>query len=266
MVSAPKQRKNTAIIGGGCAGMKAAMDLYDRGHSVTIYEKEAELGGQLNLAAVPSFKWTQRSFRNYLFHQMSKRNIEVIYNTPVKSGDLDGKYDMVFVAIGAEPLVPRIPGIEGLPTYKDVFKDPSIVNGRAIIIGGGEIGLELGIYLNKLGHETLIIEMKDKLAAEMTPVHFRRPYREMWEKLEGFKWELNATVTKVEGKNVTYTREGKETIVPGGTIIIASGSKPLRDESVSFGGFDHYRPIGDCWELGNIATALRSAHYAANNI
>ena len=180
LMNTPGKPKNVAIIGGGCAGMKAAIDLYDRGHRVTIYERESILGGQLNLAGIPKTKWTQKRFRDYLVHQVEKRGIQIKLNTEIKPGELDVRHELVFVAIGAEPIRPSIPGTEGLMTFQDAFEHPERIRGKVVVIGGGEIGLELSLWLvREQGHETMCIEMQDRLAPTMAPVHFRRPYREM---------------------------------------------------------------------------------------
>lgn len=268
LIIPPGLPKELAVVGGGCAGMKAAIDLCDRGHTVTIYEQESELGGQLNLAGIPKAKWTQQRFRNYLVTQVGKRPIRVILNHKVEPGELDDKYDLVFVAIGAEPIRPAIPGTENLMTFADAFKNPDQVKGKVLVIGGGEIGLELALYFVKeKGLEACCIEMRECLAPEMAPVHFRRPYREMWESLEGFSWQLNSRVTRVEGGTVYYLdKDGQECSITGDTIILAVGTRGLTDEAMAFGTDDKCRMIGDCFQLGNIATAMRSAHFAAGKI
>lgn len=260
----PGESKNIGIIGGGCAGMKAAIDLFDRGHTVTIYEKEGELGGQLNLAGIPKTKWTQKRFRNYLVSQVEKRDIKVMLNTKVKPGDLDDKHDLCFVALGAEPIKPNIPGADAVMTFQEALTDAKKVRGNVIVIGGGEIGLELSIWLTKEhGHKTKCIEMGDMLAKDMAPVHFRRPYREMWEKLEDFSWELNAMVTKIVDHTVYYLQDGEEKAEEADTIILAVGTRGLSEEAMAFGKDDCFRLIGDCKEVGNIATAMRTAHFEA---
>ena len=267
MVTPPGPSKKIAIIGGGCVGMKAAMDLYDRGHSVTIFEKEDRLGGQLNLASVPDFKWTQRKFRDYLVYQVGKRGIEVVFNHEVKDGELEGKYDRIIVALGAEPIRPAIPGADVCITYKDVLEHPELAKGDVVIIGGGEIGMETGLWLAKNGHKTCVIEMQDKLAPEIPPIHFRRAYREMvWEKTDGYSWELNAKVTKIEDGKVFYEQGGEIKEIAADTVILAVGSKSLDFLTVGSCSNDLYTVLGDCVKPASIAEAMRAAHFAACNI
>ncbi|MGI5970278.1 MAG: FAD-dependent oxidoreductase [Oscillospiraceae bacterium] len=268
LVREPGAHKNIAVIGGGCAGMKAAIDLFDRGHTVTIYEKEARLGGQLNLAGIPKSKWTLARFRDYLVHQVEKRGIKVELNKKIAPGEPGDRHELVFVAIGAVPARPPIPGAEKLLTFKEAFECPDQVTGKVVVIGGGEIGLELSLYLvQEKGLEVCCIEMLDKLAPEMAPVHFRRPYREMWESQAGFSWLLNSRVTRIEpGKVFFVGAGGEEKSISADTVILAAGTKSLCDEAMQFGADGKYRLIGDCFRLGNIATAMRSAHFEACKI
>ncbi len=268
LVNAPGTPKRIAIIGGGCAGMKAAMDLYDRGHEVEIFEKQDCLGGQLNIAGIPATKWTVKRFRDYLVHQIGKRDIKVSYNAKIEPGQLDGKYDTVFVAIGAEPFCPPIPGAQNLPTFKDAFEHPEQIVGNVIVIGGGEIGLELSIFLAKeKGHKVLCLEALPELAPTMAPVHFRRPYREMWESIENLSFSTNSLVTRIEDGKVTYTLNKTEVhTVKADTVVLASGTRSLSEQALKFGPDGQYRIIGDCHSLGNIATAMRGAHFEACKI
>ena len=75
--------KRIAIIGGGTAGMKAAVDCAARGHDVTLYEKTNRLGGSLNPAGAADFKWTIKRYKEYLINQVEKSDIKVVLNTEV---------------------------------------------------------------------------------------------------------------------------------------------------------------------------------------
>ena len=70
-------RKNVLVIGGGPAGMEAARVAALRGHSVTLYEKTAVLGGQLVIAAVPPGKDELRGLVSYYVTQMQKLDVKI---------------------------------------------------------------------------------------------------------------------------------------------------------------------------------------------
>jgi 2,4-dienoyl-CoA reductase-like NADH-dependent reductase (Old Yellow Enzyme family)/thioredoxin reductase len=267
LVKEPGPTQNIAVIGGGPAGMKCAMELFDRGHKVTIFEKTDRLGGQLKLAELPYMKWTIAKYKEYLIHQVEKRGIRVVLNADIQPGDLDGKYDQVFVAIGAVPAAPPIPGAENAILFDTALKQPNQVRGRVVVIGGGEAGTETGLQAAHDGHDVLVLEMKDILDPECAPIHFRRAYREqVWEKTPNFHWELNATVERIEPGAVYYRQDGELKCVETDTVILATGTRPLSNEAFSYGPTNVFRPIGDCAKIGNLGNALRSAYYAANNI
>ena len=71
------------VIGGGPGGMRSALFLADRGHRVTIFEAESQLGGAIRHADYVDFKWTLRDYKNYLIFQVKKKGINVVLNTRV---------------------------------------------------------------------------------------------------------------------------------------------------------------------------------------
>ena len=271
MVSKPTGVKNIAVIGGGCSGLKFAMEAYDQGHKVTLYEKQGQLGGQLNLAGVPYVKSFLKKFRNYLVHQVEKRDINVVLNTEVKPGDLDGRYDYIITAIGSVPIIPKIPGIElGLP-FDYALTHLDEIKGDVVVIGGGEVGLECALEFVKLGHKAKCIEMQSVLAPEVPPVHYRRAYREMWEALEDFSSSLDSTVTAVKKNGARYSviykdKKGSEVSVPCDTVVIAAGTRSLYDEAMALCTGSNFRMIGDCFDHGNVPKALRTAYFTAHNL
>ncbi len=104
-----------AVIGGGPAGMKTAMDLCDRGHKVTLYDAEDHLGGAIYHADFVPFKWTLRDFKRYLIHQVEKRPIDVRLNTRATPEMVKAEgFDMVISALDASPVKPPIPGLDKL--------------------------------------------------------------------------------------------------------------------------------------------------------
>jgi len=274
MVTEPGEPKKIAVIGGGCAGMKFAMEACDRGHAVTIYEKAPALGGQLNLASIPYVKSFVKKFRDYLLRQVEKRDIKVVLNREIKPGELSGMYDYIIAAVGSEPIRPRIPGVENAMYFDYALTHLDEIKGDVVVVGGGEVGLECALEFVNRGHKAKCIEMQDILAPEVPPVHYRRPYREMWESLEDFSYSLNSTVTEIKKDGgrlaVVYKDgEGREVADVCDTVVIAVGTKSLYDEAMALcAGTDtlNYRMIGDCVDHGNISTVMRTAFYTARNI
>ncbi len=139
---------------------------------------------------------------------------------------------------------------------------------EVVVVGGGEIGVEMGITLARRGHIVKILEMGDTLSPESVPVHFRSIFEKTWEEQEGLSFELNALVTEITEAGVTYKdKEGKENFIPCGSVVLAAGMKAKQEEAMTFmNGAARTHMIGDCNKVGCIQTGLRTAYALGNNI
>lgn len=259
----PAERvKRIAVVGGGVAGMEAALAAAERGHEVIIYEKTDKLGGQALLSDVMWFKKEMKLFHEYLERQVRKRqNIIVNLNTectPEIIDDLDP--DAVIVAVGAEQIVPNIPGVEKAVMSFDVFghEEENVKGKKVAIIGGGDIGVELGIYLNELGHECTIVEMG----------HYIAPKAQLTERISYLEWlEQEKVQTMVDTKCVEITEkgaviedaDGNQKLLEADTVIIAVGTKSLAEERDKFidTAFDVIN-VGDCVKASSIVHAVHT--------
>lgn len=259
----PAERvKRVAVVGGGVAGMEAALAAADRGHEVIIYEKTDKLGGQALLSDVMWFKKEMKLFHEYLERQVHKRqNIIVNLNTectPEIIDELDP--DAVIVAVGAEQIVPPIPGVEKAVMSFDVFghEEETVKGKKVAIVGGGDIGVELGIYLNELGHECTIVEMG----------HYIAPKAQLTERISYLEWlEQEKVQTMVDTKCVEITdkgaviedADGNQKLLEADTVIIAVGTKSLAEERDKFidTAFDVIN-VGDCVKASSIVHAVHT--------
>lgn len=271
VVTSPENSKKIAVVGGGVAGMKAALILNERGHKVTIFDKNSGLGGQLIPASEPEFKWPIKKLKNYLIEQIKKKDIQVCLDTIATPESIEKEnFEVVIVAVGAEPIIPTINGINNtnVITAVDMFKNPSLVSGNVVVIGGGEIGIEAGLYLAKIGFNSTVLEMTDKLAKEADRPHYYEILNMEIKNTENFKTTINAKASKITSDGVIFSdTDGKEHKVYADTVIIAAGSKSLYDLALSFyDSAKEFYMIGDCNKVGSIMTAMRSAFATASNI
>lgn len=272
MVPPATTPKKVAVIGGGPAGMKVALDSAKRGHFVTLYEKADRLGGLLNDAGVPAIKWTLNEFKERMVHLVEKQpNITVVLNTEATPEMIgQGDYDVVIPAIGAEPVIPRIPGVEGenVCTAVDALHDHTRLAEDVVVIGGGEIGVETGIHLAQNGHKVHLLEMQDELAPDCVPIHFRILFRELWESVENFKFTLKARCTAISGEEVVFEDEnGEKHTVPAGSVVIAAGMKARTEEANAFyNSAARCFVIGDCNKVASVQQCMRSGYATARQI
>ncbi len=146
--------KKVLVVGGGPAGMTAALTAFRRGHSVTLYESTSRLGGQLHLAAAPPGRAEFAQFARDLENQITALKIPVVLSTAVDKALIEAMNpDVVLLATGAKPLLPPIPGLD-LPHVLDawdVLENKAATGQRVAIIGGGAVGVETGLFLAEKG-------------------------------------------------------------------------------------------------------------------
>jgi len=249
--------KKVMVIGGGPAGMEAARVAALRGHQVSLYEKTETLGGQLPLAASPPGRAEFLTFVRYLEGQMKKLNVTVHPRTEATPRHVEmEKPDAVILATGADPWVPEIKGVR-LPNVvlaRDVLSGKADPGKEVVIIGGGAMGLETALFLARKGTidaETLYFLMFNQ--AEKPETIQTLLYRglkkitviEMLKRIgqdigRSTRWTILQdlsrlgvrTLTKAKAKEITdqgvwIDREGREEWIPGDTVVLAAGSRPV---------------------------------------
>ncbi|WP_329123871.1 NADPH-dependent 2,4-dienoyl-CoA reductase [Streptomyces sp. NBC_01353] len=263
VLSPTRLAKRIAVVGAGPAGLAFSVSAAERGHSVTLFDAAAEIGGQLNIAKrVPGkeeFDETLRYFRT----QLDERGVEVRLNTPVAAGDLDG-YDEVVVATGVTPRTPAIEGVDhpSVVSYLDVLRDGAPVGERVAIIGAGGIGFDVAEFLTDGGEgasqdpETYFrqwgvdtsYETRGGLRAPERPKPPRQVHllqrkttkvgaglgkttgwihrAEM--KHRGVTMVAGASYERIDDEGLHLTIDGEPQTVPVDTIVLCTGQDPRR--------------------------------------
>nr|MCU0911554.1 FAD-dependent oxidoreductase [Paracoccaceae bacterium] len=141
-------RKRIGVVGAGPAGMMTAIVAAERGHSVTLFEKAAEIGGQLNMARVIPGKEEFNGLVAWFGTMLERTGVEVRLSTEATVEALRD-YDEVIVATGVLPRDPAIPGQEGanVLSYIDVLRGKAPVGAKVAVVGAGGIGFDVAEYL-----------------------------------------------------------------------------------------------------------------------
>jgi len=150
----------------------------------------------------------------------------------------------------------------------DVYGAEAALGQRVAIVGGGEIGVETGMYLAENGQEVTVIEMLPRLADDSAPVHFRAPFEEAWLALPGFHFLVNARCTRIEEKKVVWAdAEGTEHEVECDSVVLSVGYESRDDEAAAFFGTAvQFEMLGDCTAPGGVQKLMRHSFVVANQI
>ncbi len=264
----PERSKKIVVVGGGPAGLEAAMRASERGHKVVLFEATDKLGGQLQHADYMDFRVDLKRFKDFQIRQVEKDpNIEIRLNTKatpelVAKEEADG----VIVAIGSQPITPNIPGMDTNNVIQaiDIYGKEDTLGDNIVIIGGGSVGCETSIYLANMGKQDItVIEMGDIL---LPLTMYIDRYYTLWFMEKEYKREeavfVNETKNRehpvksmVKTKCTGITKEGvlvtdetgAEKLIPADTIILAAGMKSDKQARNAFYG-TAYDVIfaGDC--------------------
>jgi 2,4-dienoyl-CoA reductase-like NADH-dependent reductase (Old Yellow Enzyme family)/thioredoxin reductase len=267
----PVSQKKVLVVGGGIAGMQAALTCSKRGHDVILCEKSGRLGGTLLCEENVPFKAKLAEYIKYQSDAIARSGVDLRLNTEVNAGYAEGLgVDVIIAALGARPAVPPITGIDGsnVLSAEDAYVNPDKVGQNVAILGAGLVGVELALYLSILGRKVTIIEM----LADMSDGGSRMHRKALDVEIARYKIDIhyNTKALKIDGAGVTgESVDGTNATshFDADTVIYASGQRPLREEGMALRySAPLFYQIGDCDTPRNILAATSVAHEISRNI
>ncbi len=263
--SKPTGSRKVLVIGGGPAGMEAAVVAADRGHQVTLVEKADSLGGLLKFTDVDEYKGDLKNWKDVLVRRVGKRGISVMLGKEFTPEDVKAfGADAVILAVGSSPIEAPIPGIENAMRALEMYDRIKEVGKKVVMVGGGLVGSEAGLHLAKNGHEVTIVEMLDRVAPDSYPMHRVALVHEM-DKMLSYKTALKVTAIEKNGVKAVNS-EGKEEFIQADTVVYALGMKANRKETEALhaaAGDTPVYEIGDCVRAAKVYEAIKEGYLAA---
>ena len=147
-VELTSRAKSIAVVGAGPAGLSAALTASERGHDVTLFDRDTQIGGQLNMAKKVPGKEEFVGLVDWYKTMVANSKITLSLGKEVGANDL-AAFDEVIIATGVEPRDPQIDGQDrpNVLSYIDVLRGEAIVGDKVAIIGAGGIGFDVAEYL-----------------------------------------------------------------------------------------------------------------------
>jgi len=260
--------KKIAVVGAGPAGLSVATIAAQRGHYVTLFDSESEVGGQFNMAKqIPGKEEFYETIRYYK-NQLELHNVELILNKRVVKSDLEqSDFEEIIIATGISPRTPNIEGINHskVVSYLDVLKHKKQVGKRVAVIGAGGIGFDVSEFLLHQGDSSALdidtwltewgidknIEARGGIAGIQPSFPSAKREIFMFKRSKGkFGGNLGKTTgwihranlkkrnvqfinevqyTKIDDQGLHYSKGDQSKILEVDNVIICAGQTPLKE-------------------------------------
>lgn len=291
--------ENILVIGAGPSGMEFARVSALRGHKVTIWEKRNRTIGLSLYAATPPRRYDIRYIGEWLERSSRSLGVEIILNKEADAQSIiaaSKSFDRVVLACGSKAVYPPIPTEEGVHVVHawDVFEGTAQLGKNVVVVGGGDVGVEVAMYIGEMGtltadelrfmmiyntepfeklqsllnngvHKVSVVEMGYRFAPDINP-------GSRWSiiartKQIGVKMLKKTKVLEITKQGVVIENEAGQTTLPADTVVMAAGAKPNTDLYEQLKGkIEKLNAIGDAVEVARISSAIESAYTLAATI
>jgi len=259
----PAERpRRVMVVGGGPAGMEAALVAAQRGHQVTLYERDDRLGGRLREAVEVPYKEEFADLIRYQQVYVERNGVQVQLRTEVTPEMVAAEApEAIVMATGAEPIIPPFPGLEAthwLTAYDLLDGKAQVTTETAFIVGAGTAGLETAEYLARRGVRSIVVKRKPEVGGKLDPLA-RAVLLKRLEKLgvevrtgvEVVRFETDeAGRTTVVARPYPHQEDAPELRFPAETVLIALGLRADQAlvEALRAAAGPEVHVVGDCLE------------------
>ncbi len=258
--------KNVMVVGSGPAGLMAARTAAQRGHKVTVFDKDTHFGGAFRSAAYPMGKGILSTVISSYREQCCQLGVEFRMGTEVTESVIkEFNPDSIILATGSKPFAPQMSGIdnENVITAEDVlYGNVMIPDGPVVVCGGGEVGCETAEFIAQTNRNVTVLEMKPQVLTDMVAPNMIVLLERMIK--QQIQIITNATVKEVKENGIVYAdAEGNQQEIPAKTVISAFGYKaynPLEETAKSL--CSEVYLVGSAVKAGNALTATREGFEA----
>jgi NADPH-dependent 2,4-dienoyl-CoA reductase/sulfur reductase-like enzyme len=228
-----KNPKKIVIVGGGPAGMKAAITASQKGHEVVLFEAASELGGLIKVSEYDEYKRQLKYYKDYLINQLKKSDVKILLNTKATPEIVAAeKPDQLILAMGSLPVTPKIKGVEYAHQIVDIYPHIKEIGKNVVIIGGGLVGSELAASLSLKNHNVTIVEKMADIARDDLSIFRLRDYLEERPNVTLMP-ETNCMEIK-KNSVVVADKDGIEKEIPADIVILCVGFRSNNDNILPY--------------------------------
>jgi 2-enoate reductase len=262
-------KKNVLVIGGGLAGMEAARVCALRGHRVTLLEKSNRLGGNVLPGSVPDFKEDDCRLIEWYQTELGKLPVTIKFNCEANRETVEhSNADAVIIATGSSPIRLDFGNKNKVFAAEELLFAPEKAGSDVVIVGGGLVGCETGLWLRRMGKNVTIIEAAPQILGGGANMCFANydMLKDLlvFEKIAVF---CSAKVAAVDEASVTVQSDEGEKKIKADTVMVSVGYRPntaLYDELRGCGKAIYN--VGDSRHVQNIMHAIWDAFEVAREL
>lgn len=280
------KRKRVAVVGGGPGGLRAALTAAQRGHEVTLFEQNDELGGQVRLIGKSHSYEEWQGITDWLIAQVGKTDTKVVLGQKVLSTDLLDKFDVAILATGSVPLTS---GWSSL--HPREWGDGSIVPGtdqwnvytvNQVLEGRAELGPRVMIFDDTGARQPMVVA--EYLADRRHQVELVTRLPQVSPDMEASR-DLQATYRRARGKGIIFTtdHEVAEVIEDRVTLrdvwtdelivreevdalVLSTGNRAVDQLSHELKGRMQITSVGDCVAPRRVFNAIWEGEHAGREV